>query len=54
VCHGPTRKLSTGNRYFWQLSVHTPYFCPSCFTAIHTGIGPEDAFVSVGGFALAR
>ena len=29
------------------------YFCPSCFTAVHTGIGPKDAFFSVGGFALA-
>lgn len=22
--YGPTRKLSTGNRYFWQVSVNTP------------------------------
>jgi len=26
VFHGPKGKLSTGNRYFWQLSVNTPIY----------------------------
>jgi 5'-nucleotidase (lipoprotein e(P4) family) len=26
LCHAPPRKLSTGNRYFWQVSVNTPWY----------------------------
>ncbi len=30
------------------------FFCPSCLTAVHTGIAPEKAFTSINGFVLAN
>lgn len=29
------------------------FFCPSCFTAVHTSIAPKDASATINGFALA-
>lgn len=29
------------------------FFCPSCFTAVHTGIAPEGTVTTISGFALA-
>ncbi len=55
--HAPPRKLSTGNRYFWQVSVNTPiYKLVREYTACALGeaFGPHSMRSTVATNALAN
>lgn len=50
---GPSMR-ATPDQFIDEPVTLQQFFCPSCLTAVHTGIAPENAFTSVSGFALAH